>query len=45
MYHKNWWSSWFYSEDEATNVDADIANTDEFKSFKYKAKLEENKVA
>ena len=29
---------WFYSKDEATNLDADIANNN-FKSFKYKAKL------
>ena len=28
-------SLWFYSKDEETNFDADIANTDEFKSFKY----------
>ena len=32
-------SLWFYSKDEATNFHADIANTDNFKSFKYKAKL------
>ena len=32
-------SLWFYSKDEATNFDADIVNTDDFKSFKYKAKL------
>ena len=38
-------SLWFYSKDEATNFNADIANTDNFKSFKYKAKLLENKVA
>ena len=30
-------SLWFYSKDEAANIDADIANTDEFKSFKCKA--------
>ena len=26
---------WFYSKDEATNFTADIADTNEFKSFKY----------
>ena len=35
----------FYSKDEATNFNADIANGDNFKSFKYKAKLLENIVA
>ena len=38
-------SLWFYSQDDATDSDANIANTDEFKSFKYKAKLIENTVA
>ena len=37
-------SLWFYSNDEATNFNADIANTDNFKSFKYKAKLLTNTV-
>ena len=32
-------SLWFYSKDEVTNFKADIANTNNFKSFKYKAKL------
>ena len=36
---------WFYSKDEATAFNADIANTDYFKSFKYKAKLLRNTVA
>ena len=36
---------WFYSKDEATNFIADIANTDNFKSFKYNAKLLKNTVA
>ena len=36
---------WFYSKDKATNFDADIANTDELKSFKYKAKLLGNTAA
>ena len=31
-------SLWFYSKDEATDFNADIDNTDDFKSFKYKAK-------
>ena len=37
--YKTAWSLWFYSKDKETNVDADIANTDDFKSFKYKVKL------
>ena len=32
-------SLWLYSKDEANNFDADIANDDNFKSFKFKAKL------
>ena len=32
-------SLWFYSKDETTDFNADIANTDNFKSFQYKAKL------
>ena len=36
---------WFYSEDEAANFDNNIANTDNFKSFKYKAKLLGNTAA
>ena len=35
-------SLWFYSKDETTNFNADIANTNNFKSFKYKSKLLEN---
>ena len=38
-------SLWFYSKDEATNFSADTANTDNFKSFKYKTKLLGNTVA
>ena len=39
-------SLWFYSnKDEATNCNADIANTEEFKSSKYKTKLRENNEA
>ena len=38
-------SLWFYPKDEATNFRADIANTNNFKSFKYKAKLLGNAVA
>ena len=35
--------SWlFYSKNEATNCNFDIANTDDFKSFRYKAKFLEN---
>ena len=32
-------SLWFYSKDEATNFNADLADNVNFKSFKYKAKL------
>ena len=32
-------SLWFYSKDKATSFNVDIANTDDFKSFIYKAKL------
>ena len=32
-------SLWFYSKDEATDFNADIANDNSFKSFKYKATL------
>ena len=35
-------SLWFYSKDEATDFNKDIANTADFKSLKYKAKLLEN---
>ena len=38
-------SLWFYSKDDATNFNADIANDNNFKSFKYKAKLFGNTVA
>ena len=36
---------WFYSKDEATSFNINIENTDNFKSFKYKAKLLGNTVA
>ena len=35
-------SLWFCSKDEATNFNADIANTNNLKSFIYEAKLLEN---
>ena len=35
-------SLWFYSKDEATDFNADIANDNNFKSFKYKTTLLEN---
>ena len=38
-------SLWFYSEDEAANFNVDIANTDDFKSFKYKVQLLANTAA
>ena len=37
-------SLWFYSKDEATYFNADIANNNIFKSFEYKAKLSGNTV-
>ena len=38
-------SLWFHLKDEATNFNADIANTSNFKIFKYKAKLLRSTVA
>ena len=38
-------SLWFFFKDKSTNFNADIANTNNFKSFKYKAKLLRNIVA
>ena len=38
-------SLWLCSKDKATDFSADIANTHNFKSFKYKAKLLKNTVA
>ena len=38
-------SLWFYSKDEATNFNDNIANTNNFKSFKYQAKLLKNTAA
>ena len=38
-------SLWFYSKDEAPDFNADIVNDNNFKSFKYKAKLLGNTVA
>ena len=32
-------SLWFCSKDETSSFNANIANTDNFKSFKYKAKI------
>ena len=32
-------SLWFYSKDEEINCNANILNTNDFKSFKYKTKL------
>ena len=36
---------WFYSKSEAKNFNNNITNTDNFKTFKYKAKSLENTVA
>ena len=38
-------NSWFYSKDEATDFNADIANDNDNKSFEYKAKLLGNTLA
>ena len=38
-------SSWFYSKDKVADFNNNIANTNDFKSFKYKAKLLGNTVA
>ena len=38
-YSETTWSLWFYFKDEATNCNANIANDDDFKSFKDKVKL------
>ena len=38
-------SLWFYSKDEATDFDADVANNDNFNSLEYKTKLLRNTVA
>ena len=32
-------SLWFYSKEEATDFNANVANANDFKSFKYKGKL------
>ena len=38
-------SLWLYSKNEASDFNNNIADTDNFKSFKHKAKLLENTVA
>ena len=38
-------SLWFYSKDEVSEFNANISNTNDFKSFKYKTKLSGNTVA
>ena len=44
-YSKTTGTLWFYSKDKTVNFNADIANDDNFKSFKYKAKLLGNTAA
>ena len=44
-YSKRTGTLWFYSKDKTINFNADIANDDNFKSFKYKAKLLGNTAA
>ena len=41
-YSETMGSLWFYSKDETTSFNANIANTINFKTFKYNAKLLEN---
>ena len=43
-YFEATWSLWSYSKDEATDFNGDIADDNNFKSFKYKAKLLGNTV-
>ena len=38
-------SLWFYSKDEANKFNGDIEDTNNFKSFQYKAKLLEKTIA
>ena len=38
-------SLWFYAKNEAANFNAEIMDTNNFKSFKYRTKLWENTVA
>ena len=38
-------SLWFYSKDEATMFETDIENDNNFKHFKYKAKILRNTVS
>ena len=38
-------SLWLYLKDKAIDFNADIVNTNDFKSFKYKAKILGNTVA
>ena len=44
-YSSNLKQLWFYSKDEATNFNPDIADTNNIKYFEYKAKLLRNTVA
>ena len=44
-YSESTGSLWFYSKDEATNFNNNIADTDNSKSFNYKAKLLDHTVA
>ena len=44
-YSKTTGTLWFYSKDEPTNFNANMANSINFKSFEYKAKLLGNTVA
>ena len=39
IYSETTGNLWLYSKDKAVNFNVDIANTDEFKCLKYKAKL------
>ena len=44
VYFETIGSLWFYSKDEAIDFNADTANDNSFKSFKYTAKLSGNTI-
>ena len=43
-YSESTGSLWFYSKDEATTFNANIADKNNFTSFKYKTKLLKNRI-
>ena len=44
-YSEATWILWFYSKDEVTGFNSDIASDNDFKSFMYRAKLLGNTAA